>query len=219
MRILKNKNSCCLQGIKVVFTVIIVLFFGDHQPTVLTTVLKMQSTGANRFTEVRVREAKAEDLDEIHKMMGDLMVFQKVDYGAVEIEHFKKNSGLIPPDNKPYFHIFVAEAADSSGNKSIAGYTLDYFQFKTGPEGLILYLEDIFVKESCRGLNVGYLLLKEAAKRTREHQCTSLKLQCLEDNVSRKFYEKHGGKWKDRSGLWLDFYFDQQAIDNLINGK
>ena len=180
----------------------------------------MESDEAKKFTEIRVREAKAEDLDEIHKMMGELMVYQKVDYGPVEIEHFKKNSGLISPDNKPYFHIFVAEATDKSGNKSVVGYTLDYFHFKTGPGGLILYLEDIFVKESCRGFNVGYLLLKATAKRTREHQCKSFKLQCLEDNVARKFYEKCGGKWNgDRSGIWLDFYFDQQAIDNLINGK
>ena len=180
----------------------------------------MASNEANKFTEVRIREAKAEDLDEIHKMLGDLIAYQKLGYGPVEIEHFKKKSGLFPPDNKPYFHIFVAEATDSSGNKSVVGYSLDYFYFKTGPGGLILYLEDIFVKESCRGFNVGYLLLKETAKRTREHECKSLKFQCLEDNVARKFYEKYGAKWNgDRSGIWLDFYFDQQAIDNLINGK
>jgi GNAT superfamily N-acetyltransferase len=167
--------------------------------------------------EVTVRDARAEDLDDIHDMLGHLIAYQKLPHCAIDIETLKRCSGFFPPNTTSYYHAFVAEAEDSSGNKSLIGYSLDYFLFKTGPNGLVLYIEDLFVKESARGLHAGFLLLKESARRALNHSCNKMFLQCLEDNIARKFYEKYGGKWNgSKSGIWLDYDYYPDVLEKIV---
>jgi GNAT superfamily N-acetyltransferase len=172
-------------------------------------------------TTITIRDAAAEDMEEVHTMAADLISYQKLPYEPIDKEVFLKQSGFFPPNTIPYFHVYVAEATDASGNKTLAGYSLDYFFVKLTNKGHTLFIEDLFVKEPFRGQSVGHMLLKQNAIRTKKHNGYSMKLECLDWNPAKKFYERHGGKWdgiKTRPDA-ITYEYDKQAIDSLVNGN
>ena len=181
----------------------------------MTSVTKESSTNCT----IKVRDARGiDDLKEIHVMIKEWLEYQKLAMSPIDFDHLVTNSGLVPPNTTtPYFHSFVAEALnETTGQTEIIGYSLDYFMFKTGPGGLILYIADLFVKDNWRGKHVGYLLLKQLAVRAKQHCVKSMRLQCQESNPSTKFYEKYGGKFNGKSEDWIDYVFHQEALDQLV---
>ena len=170
---------------------------------------------------ITIRDAVSADMKEVHQMCADLILYQKLPYEAMDQELFLKQSGLFSPNTTPFFHVYVAEATDASGNKTLAGYSLDYFMYKTSEKGHTLFIEDLFVKEAFRGQCVGHLLLKENAIRTKNNHGICMKLECLDWNPAKKFYESHGGKWdgfKTRPDA-ITYVYDEAVVDALINAK
>ena len=169
-----------------------------------------------------VRDASASDAEEIYQMVCDLNHFQKRPFDDIDKKDFLKLTGFFPPHTTPYFHLYVAEVTDNkTGEKSLVGYALDYFLVKMTKKGHTLYVEHFYVKAEFRGKSIGHLLFKQIVIRAKEHNSFSLKLECLDWNSARKFYEDRGGKWdgiKVRPDA-VTYVFDRETIDDLVNGK
>src|SRR5207248_743442 len=118
---------------------------------------------------VKVREATAEDMDDVHELLLGFLDYQNMKDDAVQRDVFKKQSGFFHPNTKAYFHVFVAEATcPLEVSKLLVGYSLDFFTYNSSWKGLMLYLQDLFVKDSFRGKHVGHLLMEANAKRAKE---------------------------------------------------
>ena len=174
--------------------------------------------------EVRivVRDASASDAEEIYQMVCDLNHFQKLPHDDIDKKDFLQLTGFFSPHTTPYFHLYVAEVTDNkTGETTLVGYAMDYFLVKMTKKGHTLFVEHVYVKPEFRGMSIGHLLFKETAIRAKEHNSLFLKLECLDWNPARKFYEDRGGKL-DGIRVRPDavtYIFDRVAISDLVNGK
>lgn len=129
----------------------------------------------------------------------------------MNLETFKRDSGLSPDQPIPYFKVLIVESSDGQ----LAGYALYFFTYKTS-SGKYLYVEDIFVKEEFRKQTAGIMLMRELAKIARQNESRGMKLFVLDWNPARKFYERCGGKWNNSTyNEWLEYEFGPDAIDML----
>ena len=169
-----------------------------------------------------VREARPEDMDEIHSMANKLLMFLKLPYTVIDKETFLIQSGFFPPNTTPFYHVFVAEETLDDGTKTVVGYSLDYFMYKTTSKGHTLFIEDLYVDESVRGKKVGHALMKQSAIRAKQNGCLLMRLECFNWNEhARKFYESHGGI-SDGNRVRSDaitYTFDRNVIDNIVKGS
>ncbi|MDE5558679.1 MAG: GNAT family N-acetyltransferase [Ruminococcus sp.] len=68
-----------------------------------------------------------------------------------------------------------------------------FYKYTTFSGRKILYIEDLYVRESCRGCGIGGQLLAKAKEIAVSNDCEQLELKCAEWNEkSAGFYESHG---------------------------
>ena len=107
--------------------------------------------------KIKIRPARKEDSKEIIRLITELAKFEK----------------LTPPDSKarqrlindafsknPPFKILLAEC-----DQKIAGYAFYFFTYSTFLAKRSLYLEDIYIIENFRNLNLGKLFMKKLQKK------------------------------------------------------
>jgi GNAT superfamily N-acetyltransferase len=105
---------------------------------------------------------------------------------------------------RPCFECLLAEA-----DGEVVGFALhrpSYSSFDGRPG---LYVEDLFVTESARGLGIGRLLMARLARVARARGCSRLSLAVLPWNPAREFYHRLGFAYIED---WLPY---QLAGDGL----
>lgn len=59
----------------------------------------------------------------------------------------------------------------------------------------VIYLEELFCEEPCRGTGVGYALMQKLCEIAKEMDCVKIEWKCLtENNSAIRFYEKLGAE-------------------------
>lgn len=99
-------------------------------------------------------------------------------------------------------HSLIAQ----SGERAV-GFALYYFsRIATFAGKRVLYIEDLYVGEECRGSGVGTAILEELKRIGREAGCVRLEWKCLEWNKkAAAFYESCGAK---ATQGWITYNFD-----------
>jgi len=101
--------------------------------------------------EVQLRDATADDMKAVHKLIHELAVYEKEPDAVINTVEGLVEDGF---GAEKLFDAIVAEAEDE-----IVGFALFYSKYSTwcGPS---MYLEDFIVTEGMRGKGVGKLLFK-----------------------------------------------------------
>jgi GNAT superfamily N-acetyltransferase len=105
------------------------------------------------------------------------------------------------------FECLIAEADGEP-----VGFALFFTNFSTWEGRQGLFLEDLFVRETARGLGAGRRLVAELARTIRERGGTRLDLVVMEENVARRFYEHLG--LRQVQG-WLLYRADGATLEGL----
>ncbi|MGB5645781.1 N-acetyltransferase family protein [Muriicola sp.] len=152
-----------------------------------------------------IRDAKAEDMPEVLKLIKELAHFEK-EANAVDVsveELVKDGFGA-----NPLFHCFVGEV-----NGKIEGMALVYPRYSTW-KGPVLHLEDLIVAEPMRGSGLGSALLSSVVKYGHRMKTKRISWEVLDWNEPAiSFYEKKGAKvMRD----WDVVQLDEQGIENFI---
>lgn len=136
--------------------------------------------------KVKIISIEEKDMADIYELYKEFASYEKLeDYFSATLEEMKK---LIFEDR--LLHILKAEM----DGKSI-GLAAYYYQLVSFPAKKVLYLEDIFVRESYRGKGIGNLFLKKLEEIARENNCLKMTWKCLGWNQnSRSFYEHIGAR-------------------------
>ena len=155
-----------------------------------------------------IREARAEDMPLVLKLIQELASFEKED-NAVEVtaeDLIRDGFG-----DKKLFQCFVAESEGSIG-----GMALVYPRYSTW-KGPVIHLEDLIVTEQMRGSGLGSALLTEVVKYGNNLGVKRISWEVLDWNEPAiTFYEKKGARvMRDWDVVQLDERGMQAFLENI----
>lgn len=110
---------------------------------------------------------------------------------------------------RPYFETLIAEVDGEP-----AGFALFFHNYSTFEGRPGIYVEDVFVRQSARGLGLGKKLMARLAAIARERGCRRLDLWVLHWNPAREFYHRLGFR---HMGDWLPYRLDGDALARLAD--
>jgi GNAT superfamily N-acetyltransferase len=132
-----------------------------------------------------IRPARPDDVAAIFGMIYELAVFEKLEHMVVANETMLHNSLFC---DKPVCEALVGEAGGEVVTFALFFHNFSTFLCKKG-----LYLEDLYVKQSCRGQGYGRQMLVALAKLAVERDCGRFEWSVLDWNANAiKFYEGMG---------------------------
>jgi len=138
---------------------------------------------------VTIRRAIREDCPRLLELIHELAAFEKAPQEVtVSLEHFVE-SGF---GDHPVYWAFVACSPDEqTGQEKILGFALYYIRYSTW-KGQRMYLEDILVTQSARGMGIGSLLMEQLIDEAKSRKLSGIVWQVLEWNEPAiKFYKKY----------------------------
>lgn len=100
-------------------------------------------------------------------------------------------------------NVLIAE----QNGEAVGIMTYYFYKIATFSGKHILYIEDIFIDEKCRGNGIGGQFFSQAKNIAEERDCDRLEWKCLDWNEPAKsFYNKLGGKISSEG--WLTYTID-----------
>lgn len=151
--------------------------------------------------QITIRKAGVKDFSAILSLIKELALFEKA---PDKVTNTVEQMG----NEKDFFHCFVAETA----GKEIVGMALYFFAYYIWV-GKSLYLDDLYVKESFRGQEIGTKLLQKIFETAKEENCKRIRWQVLDWNKPAiDMYKKIGAIIDDE---WINCDIDAAGIKNL----
>ena len=131
-----------------------------------------------------IRKGTKEDVARAFELVEELALFEKAP------EEVTNNIDMMMEDGfgaNPIFEFIVAEL-----DGEIIGMSLYYWRYSTW-KGKRLYLEDLIVTESKRGIGAGKMLFERTVEIAKEEGATGMMWQVLDWNTPAiEFYKKYG---------------------------
>ncbi len=134
-----------------------------------------------------IRPAQPADIVHIYDMIVELAVFEKLEHMVVATEALLHEALF---GNKP-----SCEAIVGVEGEQVVTFALFFHNFSTFLTRKGLYLEDLYVKQSCRGKGYGRQMLVALARLAVERQCGRFEWSVLDWNVNAiDFYKGMGAE-------------------------
>jgi GNAT superfamily N-acetyltransferase len=155
--------------------------------------------------EYSIRNGRQSDIPHIFNLIQELAIFEnslsevEISQDKLEEDGFGKN---------PLFKFFVAE---SEGK--VIGLAL-FFTYYSTWKGKSIYIEDLVVKESFRGIGIGKMLLREVVKYAKENDFDNVIWQVLNWNQSSiDFYLATGATLDNK---WINCRLNKDKMTNFL---
>jgi len=128
-----------------------------------------------------IRKATEPDFEKLIVLFAEFALFEKFPERMTNTaERMRKE--------QDFFHCYIAETAE----KEIVGYMI-FFHFYLSWTGKSLYMDDLYVKETHRGNEIGTRLINKAIEFAKETECHKLRWQVSEWNKNAiRFYQQIG---------------------------
>ena len=153
---------------------------------------------------INIRAAGPSDALTIVRLIRELAAYEDLlDHVRItEADVLRDGFGL-----RPCFECLLAEAGGEAVGIAIHRPAYSTFDGRPG-----LYVEDLFVAESARGLGIGRLLMARLAVLARERGCSRMSLSVLHWNPARAFYDHLGFTQVED---WLPYQVSGDALARL----
>lgn len=158
---------------------------------------------------VSYRVATRDDVETVFMLVRELADYEKLLHEVVtDSDEFRRR---LFDEGAGRFFCYLAERDGEAVGFCIGFYTLSTFLGKPG-----LYIEDVYVKESCRGLGIGKEFFRIIAQKAVDEDCGRLEWSVLDWNEpSIKFYEKLGAKAQSE---WIKYRLDGETLEAVARG-
>jgi len=152
-----------------------------------------------------IRPATPEDVGQILTFIRALAAYEREPDAVTATEEELLRHGF---GENPYYQCLMAEHEGKP-----AGFALYFYDYSTWLGRPGLYLEDIFVDPSFRGLGIGKALLQQLAAIALEKGCARLKWEVLDWNQPAiDFYSALGAEFLD---TWRNVRVSGEALRRL----
>lgn len=142
---------------------------------------------------IDIRKGKKSDLPQVLELIRELARYEKAEHEVTNTLEAMERDGF---GKNPIYDFLVAEEKGK-----IFGLSLYYYRYSTW-KGKRLYLEDLIVTESKRGLGIGKKLFDQTMDVAKEKLCTGMLWQVLDWNdPAINFYKKYK---TDFDGEWIN---------------
>ena len=153
-----------------------------------------------------IRKATQEDMPKVLDLIQELATFEKEPNAVVVTVNDLIKDGF--GENK-LFHTFVAEVENE-----VIGIALYYYRYSTW-KGKTIHLEDLIVKENCRGTGAGFALYSEIIRQGKRDNVRRIEWNVLDWNTPAiDFYIKTGAKILSD---WDVVQMDENGIDAFLS--
>lgn len=160
--------------------------------------------------KLNIRNAFAEDMEQVHKLVLELAVFERAPDEVSTSAEMYKHDGF--SENR--FEVIVAEDEELPQGERIIGIALTYWAYSTW-KGKYLWLEDLIVTESYRGKKIGKSLFEAVMKKALNEQANLLRWQVLDWNEPAiQFYNRYETVYQND---WLTCKLSRESILKLLN--
>jgi GNAT superfamily N-acetyltransferase len=157
------------------------------------------------MSNVTIRPAAREDVKTLLEMIVELAVYEREPDAVNTTEADLLRDGF---GDRPRFEALIAEASGA-----VAGFALTFTNYSTWEGSAGLYLEDLYVRESARGLGVGRALMAALAGVCAERGYKRLDLSVLDWNTSAQEFYAHLGMTEMTS--WQTYRLTGEALTAL----
>ncbi len=146
---------------------------------------------------VKIRKGEKGDLPIVLDLIKELAEYEKaLDQVANTVTRMEEDGF----GDNPIYGFLIAEE-----NEVVIGTSIYYYRYSTW-KGKRLYLEDLVVTESKRGVGAGKLLFDATLKIARETRCSGMMWQVLDWNKPAiNFYKKYNTNFEDD---WINCNID-----------
>ena len=155
--------------------------------------------------QITIRDAIASDTQTILDFIIELAIYEKA-------EHEVKTN--VEETKEAIFGKGSTVKALICEQDGIAiGYAVYFYNYSTwlGKNGI--YLEDLYITESKRGIGAGKKMLKYLANKALDSNCGRFEWSCLDWNTpSRDFYESLGAVSQDE---WIGYRLEGDSLANF----
>jgi GNAT superfamily N-acetyltransferase len=139
---------------------------------------------------LNIRPATSSDTDALYGLICELALYEGKDIASLSLT--KDNLREFGFGSHPYFFAELVEE-----DNQLVGYALYFYAFSGNKGYPVLYIDDLYVKETYRGCGIGTLLLKQLARYALERNCCRLEWHVFDWNQPAiAFYEKLGSTLK-----------------------
>lgn len=156
---------------------------------------------------ITIRDAVSSDAQTILDFIIELAIYEKepdavkTDLEETREKIFAKNSSV--------------KALICEENGKAIGHAIYFYNYSTWLGKYGIYLEDLYVSESKRGLGAGKMMLKHLAKKALNEDCGRFEWSCLDWNKpSRDFYESIGALSQDE---WVGYRLEGNRLKDFAN--
>ncbi len=157
-------------------------------------------------TKFTIRPATKADCEKLLRLIHNLAVYEKMEDQVVATAEDLRHS---------LFELRKAEALLAEENGHAVGFALYFENYSTFLGRAGLYLEDLFVEESCRGKGYGKALLARLAAIAMHRGCQRFEWACLDWNTpSIDFYKSLGAISMDG---WTTFRLCGPALAEMAS--
>jgi GNAT superfamily N-acetyltransferase len=156
---------------------------------------------------LKIREAIPEDSQTIFDFIMELAIYEKL-LNAVKTTVKEIKESIFAPNS-------TVKALICEEDGKAIGYSVYFYNYSTwlGKNGI--YLEDLYVSESKRGLGAGKAMLKYLARKALEQNCGRFEWSCLDWNTpSRDFYKSLGAVAQSE---WIGYRLEGESLINFAN--
>jgi len=154
-----------------------------------------------------IRKAKIEDAEIILNFVIELARYEKAEHEVTATIDDIRNS-IFGSQTSTY-------ALICEHNKQPIGFAVYFFNYSTWQGKNGLYLEDLYVTPTARGIGAGKALFRELAHIAKENNCGRFEWSVLDWNKPAiDFYESLGATPKYE---WLGYRLIEHQFDSLIS--
>ena len=151
--------------------------------------------------DIKIRNAKKEDMKRVHELIMELALYEKLPKEVDLTKDDLINDGF---GEKKLFNCFVAEV-----NSRVEGMAIIHNRYSTW-KGRTIHLEDLVVTKKMRNNGIGALLLDKVILFGKEMGVKRISWEVIDWNTKAiKFYERKGAKLIPD---WNIIHLNEEAI-------
>lgn len=152
-----------------------------------------------------IRPANVRDVPLLKTLIHEFAAFERLPVTVTDDSLRRDGFG-----ERPKFRVIMA---DWNGEPAGYAFFFDYYSTFEGRAGI--FLEDIYVRESYRGKEIGKALLAWVAAMARDEGCFGVRWQVLDWNTPAiEFYRKLGAEFLDE---WKTVSLQGDALERLAS--